>query len=291
MITTRFAPSLTGYLHLGHVLHMIYVWGIARAKGGQVVSRIEDHDQSRNRPEYEPAILADMQWLGFVPDQGISVSDAPRPSPFRQSDCAHQYEESLQRLADKGLVYGCECSRKEILAKQSDGQSELCYPGSCAEKNLPLEGHTVRFRIPAGAVAFRDGALGDCHQSPIGQCGDFSLRDRTGQWTYQFCCVCDDIRQGVNLVIRGEDILSSTGRQIQLFEALGHPVPDYYHHPLVCDAHGEKLSKRQRSESIAQLREAGASPDEIIGRAVFAGGLIPECRPMELTEALALTGD
>jgi glutamyl/glutaminyl-tRNA synthetase len=291
MITTRFAPSLTGYLHLGHVLHMLYVWGIARAKGGQVISRIEDHDQSRSRPEYEPAILADMQWLGFVPDRGISALDTPAPSPYRQSDCIHHYDEALQSLVEKGRVYGCECSRKQILAKQSDEQDELCYSGTCSNKALPLEGNTVRFRIPAGTVAFRDGALGDCHQAPAGQCGDFSLRDRTGQWTYQFCCVCDDIRQGVNLVVRGEDILSSTGRQIQLFEAMGHPPPDYYHHPLVCDVHGDKLSKRQRSESITELREAGASANEIIGRAAFAGGLIPECRPMKPDEALALLGD
>lgn len=291
MITTRFAPSLTGYLHLGHVLHMIHVWGIASAKGGRVVSRIEDHDQSRNRPEYEPAVLADMQWLGFEPDAGISVADAPVPSPYRQSDCTHHYEDTLQVLAEKGLVYGCECSRKEILAKQSDGQGELCYPGTCADKNLPLDGNTVRFRIHTGAVAFRDLALGDCHQAPVGQCGDFSLRDRNDQWTYQFCCVCDDIRQGVNLVVRGEDILSSTGRQIQLFAALGHPAPEYFHHPLVCDEHGEKLSKRQRSESITQLREAGSSASEIIGRAAFSGGLISEYRPMKLAEALALPGD
>ncbi|MCF7864578.1 MAG: hypothetical protein K9L89_07305, partial [Kiritimatiellales bacterium] len=114
MTTTRFAPSLTGYLHLGHVLHMLHVWGIARAKGGQVVARIEDHDLSRRRPEYERAILADMEWLGFSPDLGISATAAPVPSPYRQSDCTAHYEAALAELAAKGLVYGCECSRKDI---------------------------------------------------------------------------------------------------------------------------------------------------------------------------------
>ena len=288
MLKTRFAPSLTGYLHLGHVLHMIYVWGIARARGGRVISRIEDHDLSRNRPEYEPAILADMQWLGFVPDLGISAASAPELSPYRQSDCARHYEEALRVLAEKGLVYGCECSRKEILARQPEEQGEPCYPGTCAEKNLPLEGNTVRFRIPAGKVEFRDLALGDCCQTPASQCGDFSLRDRNGQWTYQFCCVCDDIRHGINLVVRGEDILSSTGRQIQLFQALEHTAPDYFHHTLLCDAEGRKLSKRQRSESITQLREAGVSASEAIGRAAFFGGLVPDPRPMSAEEALSL---
>lgn len=290
-MTTRFAPSLTGYLHLGHVLHMIYVWGIARAKGAQVVSRIEDHDQSRCRPEYESAILAEMQWLGFIPDLGIAATDAPTPSPYRQSDCTSQYAEVLGRLADKGLVYGCECSRKEIHATQKGEHGELCYSGTCADKKLPLEGNTIRFRVPAGELVFQDLARGECRQTPREQCGDFSLRDRTGQWTYQFCCVCDDIRQGIDLVVRGEDILSSTGRQIQLFQALKHPAPDYFHHPLVCDAHGEKLSKRQRSESISQLREAGISAHEMIGRAAFSGGLLSEPSSLSMQEALTLLGE
>jgi len=287
MITTRFAPSLTGYLHLGHVLHMVYVWGIACAKGGRVVARIEDHDQSRSRPEYEPAILSDMQWMGFIPDLGISAMDAPTPSPYRQSDCARHYKEALRILAGKGLVYGCECSRKEISASQSVGQGELCYTGTCAEKNLPFSGNTVRFRVPDGEVAFNDLAMGERRQTPSAQCGDFSLRDRTGQWTYQFCCVCDDIRHGINLVVRGEDILSSTGRQIQLFQALDSPAPAYFHHPLDCDAHGEKLSKRQRSESITQLRESGISANEILGRAAFAGGLAPDPSPLSVQEAIS----
>ncbi|VGO21507.1 glutamate--tRNA ligase family protein [Pontiella sulfatireligans] len=290
-MTTRFAPSLTGYLHLGHVLHMLYVWGIAKAKGAKVIARIEDHDRGRARPEYEQAIFENMEWLGFPPDLGINASTAAHPSNFRQSDCGNHYAEVLETLEKRGLVYGCECSRRQILEKQSDGQGELCYPGTCAEKNLPLEGNTVRFRIPSESVAFCDLALGDCHQAPVGQCGDFSLRDRTGQWTYQFCCVCDDIRHGIDLVIRGEDILSSTARQIQLFQALGAPVPAYFHHPLICDESGEKLSKRQRSESITQLRETGAIPKEIIGRAMFSGGLQSCEAPLELTDALALMGN
>ena len=283
---TRFAPSLTGYLHLGHVLHMLYVWGIARSRGAQVLVRIEDHDRGRARSEYEAAILENMAWLGFFPDLGTFDF----PSEYRQSDCDEHYQNTLQTLEARGLVYGCACSRKEIVSRQSDGAGELCYSGTCSEKGLPLEGNTVRFRVNAGAVAFNDLALGSCHQVPMGQCGDFSLRDRTGQWSYQFCCVCDDIRHGINLVIRGEDILSSTGRQIQLFQSLEKPAPSYYHHPLICDSHGEKLSKRQRSESITELREAGVSVEEIVGRAAFQGGLISEFRTMTVEDAVALVG-
>lgn len=283
---TRFAPSLTGYLHLGHVLHMLYVWGVARARDAKVVVRIENHDTARARPEYEAAILDNMEWLGFVPDEGITAGHAGRSSSYRQSDCGDHYADVLKNLKEQGLVYGCSCSRKDIFEQQPVGQDELFYPGTCAERNLPLEGNTVRFRVHSGAVSFRDMALGDCSQEPAVQCGDFSLRDRHGQWTYQFCCVCDDLRHGVDLVVRGEDILSSTGRQILLSQALDAPIPYYYHHPLVYDAAGEKLSKRQRSESIMQLRQTGVSAGEVIGLAMHAAGLLTSPQPVEMADAL-----
>jgi glutamyl-tRNA synthetase/glutamyl-Q tRNA(Asp) synthetase len=285
---TRFAPSLTGYLHLGHVLHMLYVWGIARAKGGTVICRIEDHDLSRRRPEYEAAILENMVWLGFVPDDGMAASNAADASSFRQSDCNDEYGRMLQLLNAYGLVYGCECTRKQILDEQSVEAAELCYSGTCSDKGLRLEGNTVRFRVPNREVVFEDMRLGECRQVPKQQCGDFSLRDRQGQWTYQFACVCDDIRQGIDFVIRGEDILASTARQMLLFQALGAPVPNYYHHPLICGEKGEKLSKRQRSESISHLRDAGVAAEAIIGRAAFAGALAAEPVPLSLSHALAL---
>ena len=302
--TTRFAPSLTGYLHLGHVLHMLYVWGLARTRGGKVICRIEDHDLSRRRPEYETAVLENMEWLGFVPDAGITVTNAAGPSEYRQSDCGAFYEKMLGSLQEQGLIYGCECSRKQIVQSMVGGTAsllspgnkdsgdavppELCYSGTCIEKGLPLEGNTVRFRVPDAQLQFRDLRLGDCRQNPKQQCGDFSLRDRQGQWTYQFACVCDDIRQGIDVVIRGEDILFSTARQLCLFKAFGHSAPDYFHHPLICDEKGEKLSKRQRSESISQLRDSGVSAEEIIGRAAFCGGLIPEESPLSVQSALSL---
>jgi glutamyl-Q tRNA(Asp) synthetase len=285
---TRFAPSLTGYLHLGHVLHMLYVWGVARKTGAKVLARIEDHDLGRARPEYETAILENMEWLGFIPDLGISAANSGAPSPFRQSDCSDHYAEVLQSLEKRGLVYGCECSRKKISATQTEGAGELCYSGTCAQKGLPLEGNAVRFRVAEGETVFLDLALGESRQTPSGQCGDFSLRDRTGQWTYQFSCVCDDIRHGIDLVIRGEDILPSTARQIQLFHSLEKTPPRYFHHPLLCDQAGNKLSKRQRSESITNLRNAGAAPEDVIGKAAVAGGLTSTLRPLTADTGIKL---
>jgi glutamyl-tRNA synthetase/glutamyl-Q tRNA(Asp) synthetase len=297
---------------------MLHVWGIARSKGAKVICRVEDHDLSRRRPEYEEAILENMEWLGFVPDEGLrsggttSVSSSGRngarpsiieSSEYRQSDCGDHYERTLGLLAMQGLVYGCECTRRQIrggsaapLTEDAEAgvppatQPELCYKGTCSDKGLPLVGHTVRFRVPSGEVVFDDLRLGRCLQAPKQQCGDFSLRDREGHWTYQFACVCDDIRQGVDLVIRGEDILASTARQIMLFKALDAPLPAFLHHPLLCDEKGEKLSKRQRSESISQLREAGMKAEEVLGRALYAAQLSENEGPVDLVEALAIVG-
>ena len=285
---TRFAPSLTGYLHLGHVLHLLYVWGVAQKMSARVLCRIEDHDLARARPEYETAIFQTVEWLGFLPDLGISEKSATGPSEFRQSDCSEQYESVLQTLEKRGLVYGCACSRKQIAAHQPEGAAELCYSGTCAGKGLPLAGNTVRFRTLEGEIVFQDLRLGEQRQTPRNQCGDFSLRDRQGQWTYQFAGVCDDIRHGVDLVIRGEDILFSTARQIQLFQTLEAKVPRYYHHPLLYDDAGEKLSKRQLSESIIRFRDAGITPEEIIGKAAVSGNLTDAYPYFTAAEASAL---
>ena len=290
---TRFAPSLTGYLHLGHVLHMIYVWGLARKYGAQVLCRIEDHDRSRARPEFETTIFQALDWLQFVPDLGLGAKGGGRgsittKSEFRQSDCSEHYQSVLDHLEKRGLVYGCECSRKQIAETQPDGAEELMYSGTCAHKGLPLEGNTVRFRTSERETVFQDLKLGKQCQLPWLQCGDFSLRDRQGQWTYQFACVCDDIRHGVDLVIRGEDILFSTARQIQLFQMLEKIPPQYFHHPLILDEEGRKLSKRQRSESITQMCENGIPAEEVIGRAAFFGKLIPEFQPLTAADAIAL---
>jgi glutamyl-tRNA synthetase/glutamyl-Q tRNA(Asp) synthetase len=252
-----------------------------------VLLRIEDHDLGRRRPAFEPAVIESMQWLGFAPDRGLGPGERGT-SVYRQSDGAAYYETMLRRLAQEGLVYGCSCSRKTISAVQPTGAEELHYPGTCAEKGLPLEGHTVRFRISNRDVEFRDRRLGLCRQTPQRQCGDVALRDRAGQWSYQFCCVCDDIRHGVDLVIRGEDILSSTGRQILLLDAFGAVPPVYLHHRLLYGTDGRKLSKRQRSQSVGQMRKNGASPETVLGSALHAAGLLPEPQELPLSKALAL---
>ncbi len=255
---TRFAPSPTGYLHLGHVLHACYVWRVAETLGARVLIRIEDHDRGRCRPEFDRAILEDLAWLGFQGDG----------APTRQSERDALYFEQLERLRSESLVYACDCSRKQIVARTGATDSgELRYDNHCRERGLPIEpGFGWRVRLPEDTVTFSDDRLGTQTQHPQSQCGDLLIRDRHHNWTYQYCVVVDDWLQGVNLVVRGEDLLDSTGRQILLARLLGRvDVPRYFHHPLLLDEAGAgKLSKRDLAHAIREDRLAGRSPRDLL---------------------------
>ena len=258
MVVTRFAPSPTGYLHLGHVVNVIYVWGLARALGGRVVLRIEDHDRIRSRPIFEAALLEDLEWLGFVPDAG-------RHPVRRQSDDQSVYAEALDRLRAGHHVYACDCSRKEI----GGGP----YPGTCRTRGLvEMPGRGVRVQM-----------------DPEEDSGDLLLRDRDGNWTYQLAVTVDDIRDNVTLVIRGDDLRSSTGRQIRLGGMLGRASPArFLHHPLIVGRTGEKLSKSNRDTGVRDLRAAGLAPADVVGRAAAAVGLLPQGTPIEAAEVARL---
>lgn len=272
---TRFAPSPTGYLHLGHVVNAVWVWDTARAFGGKVVLRIEDHDRTRCRPEYERAILDDLDWLGLEPDIAPAASFRSGRSDYRQSDSGAHYEASLASLRDAGLAYVCECSRKDIAAEVPDRfNEEMRYPGTCRGKGLaPARGRGWRVMMEDGFEAFDDLRLGPQRQSPAEQCGDLLVRDRLGNWTYQFAVTVDDLRHGVDLVIRGEDLLSSSGRQLRLARLLGRrKAPEFLHHPLILRASGEKLSKANSDTGIRELRAAGVTAAEVLARAAAAGG-------------------
>ena len=287
---TRFAPSPTGYLHLGHAVNAVYVWGLARALGGTVLLRVEDHDRARSRPTFEQALLDDLDWLGLEPDLGSTAELRGGPSPFRQSDRPDRYAGALLALAGRGLLFGCDCSRREIDAEVGGTfNRETRYPGRCRTRGLPLEGSAVRLRIEPGGERFEDALLGERVQEPAAQCGDLLLRDRLGQWTYQFAVVVDDLEHGVDLVVRGEDLLESTGRQLRLGRLLGRQeAPVFLHHPLVRKPDGAKLSKAAGDDGIRRLREAGVSPEEVLGRAAWLGGLLVAPRPLAAADLAGL---
>ena len=279
MILTRFAPAPTGFLHLGHVVNAIYVWGIARQRGGRVLLRIEDHDRTRSRPAFERAIYEDLAWLGFVPDEG----------PHRQSDRQEVYEAALARLREQRLVYACECSRSEIAAASEPGE-ELRYPGACAAKELTEgPGRGTRVRLAPSIERFDDLRHGPQAQQPFDQIGDLLARDRDGHWTYQFAVAVDDYDQGVTLVVRGDDLLSSTGRQMQLARLLGRTTPAaFLHHPLLMKTPTQKLSKADGDTSVRDMRQGGRTAADVIGRAAALVGLIARERPLAADEVPTL---
>jgi glutamyl-tRNA synthetase/glutamyl-Q tRNA(Asp) synthetase len=258
-IVTRFAPAPTGYLHLGHVLNAVYVWDLARnsGPGSRVLLRIEDHDRTRCRPEFEAALLEDLAWLGFVPDG----------EPVRQSERSVLYQRALDDLRRRGLVYACSCSRSEMAPGR--------YAGTCSAKKLPESPDVgLRVRIEPAIERFTDARLGPQEQSPAEQCGDVLVRDRHGNWTYQFAVVLDDWLQGVTHVIRGEDLLDSTGRQIQLARLIGRAAPPaFLHHGLLMKSPSQKLSKSDGDSGVRDLRAKGWSAEAVIDRSLCLAGL------------------
>ena len=292
---TRFAPAPTGYLHLGHLVSALYVWGLARRHGAEVLLRIEDHDRQRCRPEYETALLDDLDWLSFRPDIGSTDSFRAGRSPLRQSDNGDVYQQAVETLRMAGhQVYACGCSRTRSVDQADGGEIPAGrggpYPGTCRDRGLePGPGRGLRVMLPDGMEGFEDLRLGRQTQEPARQCGDLLIRDRLGNWTYQFAVVVDDLRQGVDLVIRGEDLLDSTGRQLLLARLLGreHP-PRFFHHPLILKPTGEKLSKATRDTSLRDRRAAGATPEALMGEALAAVGLLPAPRPLGLDDAVGI---
>jgi glutamyl/glutaminyl-tRNA synthetase len=275
-LITRFAPAPTGDLHLGHIVNAIYVWGVARAcdEKSRVLLRIEDHDRHRSRRSFEASILENLAWLGFA-------ADAPL---VRQSERAALYEAALDQLRQRGLVYACVCTRSEIASSR--------YPGTCAGKGLPeSKGSGVRVRLEPTVERFDDWRHGPQEQRPSEQCGDLLARDREGNWTYQFAAVVDDWRQGVTLVIRGDDLLASTGRQIQLARLLGRgDPPAFLHHALVMKSPTQKLSKSDGDTGIRDLRAKGWSAERVIGQAAAHAGLISVPRPIRADEVKQIVG-
>lgn len=275
--TTRFAPAPTGHLHLGHLVNAVYTWGIARATGGRVVLRIEDHDRQRSRRAYEAALLDDLERLGLLPDEPEPSELRAGPSAYRQSDAPAPYEAAVAVLRAQGRVYACTCARAALLAWCGPG-----CPGGCRTLGLPEEapGSALRAWVGGGEEAFEDLLLGPRAGDPSTD-GDLTLRDRHGNWSYTLCVVVDDERHGVDLVIRGRDLLDATPRQLRLAHLLGRPMPPaFLHHPLLRKPSGAKLSKADHDTAIRDLLDGGATPADLLGFAAAAVGLLEAPRPI-----------
>ena len=272
----RYAPSPTGPLHLGNVRTALLAWLQVRLAGGTLIMRMEDLDGPRVVEGSAEQILQDLRWLGLDWEEGPDVGGPV--GPYTQSERQDFYEEALERLRDKGLIFPCFCSRKDIRqaasAPHANDGSPL-YPGTC--RGLDEQGieqmRKKKRRRPAyrynvqqeERVTFHDGICGEVTEDLIEDVGDFVVKRRDGLFAYQLAVVVDDIAMGVTDVVRGEDLLTSTARQIAIYRALGAKVPRFWHVPLMLGEDGERLSKRDGSRSIAELRdEHGASAGEIV---------------------------
>ena len=290
----RFAPSPTGALHLGNARTALLAWLQARAAGGRFVMRVEDLDPGRVRPGLMEAQLADLRWLGLDWDEGPDVG-GPH-APYLQTRRTETYDAALARLAEAGLLFACTCSRKDIAAAASAphaGEEGPRYPGTCRvrvvarwpEPALAGTAFALRVRTEPGAVCFDDAVYGRPCIDPAADGGDFVVRRRDGVAAYQLAVVVDDAAMGITHVVRGADLLSSTPRQLLLYDALGLAPPAWMHVPLLLGEDGERLAKRHGAVSLADAREAGAAPEAVVGWLAATCGLAAEgerARPADL---------
>jgi glutamyl/glutaminyl-tRNA synthetase len=276
---TRFAPAPTGYLHLGHVFNAAQVWGAAERLDAKVLLRLEDHDGERSRRVFEAAILDDLDWLGFRPDIFPTADFRAGRCDGRQSDREPHYQGAADRLRRLDVVYGCSCSRSDLLTAPRSAAGEPIYTGRCRERGLALtDAVGWRVRIDPGLEHFDDLLRGPQVQDPARQCGDVLIRDRRGNWTYQFAVAVDDWLQEIDLIVRGNDLLESTGRQLRLARLLGRTRPPLFlHHALIMKSPTSKLSKSDGDTAIRSLRAQGWTADRVLeaARAAAAAGPAP----------------
>ena len=271
----RIAPSPTGYLHAGHAITFWRAQERARENSGSLILRVENLDPQRCRPEFRDAIVADLQWFGLQWDEGPDVGGPV--GPYSQSERRVLYLEAWNKLREAGLIYPCHCSRKDVLQAAlapHDEDEEPIYPGTCrpqaaseldaAKKISEPGGVHWRFRVAEGEkLRFIDEHSGE-HVAVAGkEFGDFVVWRKDDVPAYQLAVVVDDSAMNVTEVVRGEDLLTSTFRQLLLYRALGMEAPRFYHTRLIVDESGKRLAKRHASLSLRALRESGVTPDQI----------------------------
>jgi glutamyl-tRNA synthetase len=277
----RFAPSPTGLLHLGNVRTALLAWLDARAAGGAFVLRVEDLDRARVQPGAEAQQLAELSWLGIDWDEG---PDRGGPFlPYRQSERTNHYDAAIERLLAAKRAFLCACSRADVAraASAPHDEQEPRYPGTCrdAEPDATIARAAAQGRAPAvrfagrgERIGFHDEVHGAVAADPEGV-DDFVLRRADGTAAYQLAVVVDDAAMEVTRVVRGDDLLRSTPRQIALYRALGRTPPAFAHVPLVVTRGGERLAKRTRPPTLASLRDEGVAPETIVGALAASAGL------------------
>lgn len=283
-VVGRFAPSPSGRMHLGNVYAALLAWLSARSQQGQMVLRIEDLDPRTQSGPWTDLVIDDLAWLGLTWDRG----------PFFQHDRIDRYAEALERLRREQLIYPCFCSRAELHAASAPHASDgtPIYPGTCrglsaqeVERRAARRPPAQRLRVPdardpSGIMRFTDRTYGPQCEVLARECGDFLVRRSDGVFAYQLAVVVDDAAMGVTEVVRGRDLLASTGRQMYLQELLGYPHPRYAHIPLLVAPDGRRMSKRDGDLNMGELRRRFGTPERLIGWLAHAAGLLEDDRPI-----------
>ncbi len=282
----RFAPSPTGRMHLGNVFSALLSWLSVKSKGGKWLLRIEDIDPQRSKQEYADQIMEDLEWLGLTWDEG----------PYYQSERGEIYEEYLEKLRQQNLLYLSYKTRAERLAvsapqndspltpllkrgeqlqdvSQNISQKGNAYSSPLSKRGAGGESAALALRVSDCIITYHDQHYGEQTINIKEDIGDFIVRRRDGAWAYQLAVVVDDALMGVTEVVRGRDLLQSAGQQIYLGGLLGFPLMEYAHLPLLCNEAGQRLSKRDKSMDLGQLREH-YSAEEIIGKLAVLAHLI-----------------
>ena len=293
-VVGRFAPSPTGRMHMGNLFSALISWLSVRSRGGSWILRIEDLDPQRSRLEYARQVEDDLLWLGLDWDEG-GLDNRGSHGPYSQSSRSEYYQAALASLNEAGLLYPCSCRRADILATQAPHQSDgrIVYAGTCRPENFDRHKQHVdisqavalRLFVPDEEILFYDRVFGSQSVNLSGHCGDFIVRRADGAWAYQLAVVVDDIMMGVTEVVRGCDLLLSSAQQIYLYRLFAAEAPEFAHLPLICNAEGLRLSKRDASMSMDALRQKFTARQLTAYLAHIAGILpvsVKECSPQEL---------
>jgi len=283
-VRVRFAPSPTGFLHVGNVRTALFNWLLARHHGGAFILRIEDTDAERSKPEYETQLMADLRWLGLEWNEGVDCGGAY--GPYRQTDRYGQYRQQAERLLAHDLAFRCFCTEEELeqVRQEQMARGEMPrYSGKCRElapgemEAFQRSGRpsVVRLRVRPGVVGFSDLVFGRI-DIETGQISDPVILRSDGSPTYNFSVVVDDVAMDITHVVRGEGHISNTHRQILIYEALGAPVPFFAHLSTVLGPDGSKLSKRHGATSVEEFRSQGYLPEALANYLALLGWSPPE---------------
>ena len=291
-VVGRFAPSPSGRMHLGNIFSALMAWLSVRSQGGRRVLRIEDLDARCRNPLWSDLFIEDLRWLGLDWDEG----------PFYQRDRTNLYEDALKKLVASGLTYPCFCTRAELHAASAPHASDgtPIYAGTCRNlspdevaRRAAMRPPATRLRVPgvddySDVIEFIDRVYGAQCEALASECGDFLIRRSDGVFAYQLAVVVDDAAMGVTEVVRGNDLLSSTPRQMYLQNLLGYPHPHYAHVPLLVAADGRRLSKRDHDCGMDELRERFGSPAALLGYIAHLAGIVPDAKPRRANELAEL---